>query len=88
VVSVRRTDKDRVERLPVALGIGLPDVAVTQAPLDKRVSTVIGRLVSHVIKLVSAFVKPSKENAFSYVPDRKYFAMSCIDFNQDANESS
>ena len=82
-----RTDKDRAERLPVALGIGPPDVAVSQAPLDNLVSTVMGRLVSHVIKESSAFVKPSSENAFSYVPVRKYFAISCIAFNQEANES-
>ena len=86
-VRIRRTDNDRAERFPVALGIGLPDVATSQSPLDSLVSTVIGSVVSQLIKLASAFVNPSSENAFSNVPVRKYFAISCIDFNQDANES-
>ena len=82
-----RTDNDKPERLPIAPLIAVPDVAVSHAPFDNFVSTVMGRLVSHSIREVSAFVKPSSENAFSYVPVRKYFAISGIDFNQDANES-
>ena len=49
------------------------------------VSTVMG--VSYPTKRYQRSSNLPARTPFSYVPVRKYFAISCIDFNQDANES-